>query len=199
MRVLVAGSEPVVLRAAASLAAHPDVAGVGLADANPPSGWNDRMVHAGNSRGYDVIVGRPHRRLRSVTSDGAGTITHASPVGLAMSLAAELSPGAVAAMTVPGRPRKSPSYFDFPDPVGRLLGTRDSTGVLVCPTEGGLAAAGASLRDRTLAVVDDPQFLAGVCLAAGALLGAHRGPVWEAAATYVAACEAFGLVRAESP
>lgn len=199
MRILVTGTGSVALRAAASLAAHPDVAGVGLADTNPPTGWSGRMVHAGNSRGYDVVVGRPHRRLPSVTSDDAGTVGQASPLGLARSLAATIGPGAVAAMTVAGKARRSPAYFDFPRPVGRVLGRRGEHGVLICPTDGDLAAAGAALGDLTVAVVDETLFLQGVCLAAGALLGPHRGPVWETAETYIAACEDLGLVRAESP
>ncbi len=198
MKVLVAGTEPVVLRAAASLAAHPDVAQIGLADANPPSGWGDRMVRAKTSRGYDLIVGRAHRTLRSITADGTGAVTHASPWGLARALAGGLGPGAVAALTVPGRSRRSPAFFDFPAPVGRLLGSPDEAGVLVCPDDGELAAAGGHNGNRTVAVVDHPAFLEGVCLAAGALLGAHRGPVWDSAEQYLSACEELGLVRAEA-
>jgi hypothetical protein len=51
---------------------------------------------------------------------------------------------------------------------------------------------------RILAVVDHPPFLEGVCLAAGVFLVAYPGPVWNQSERYLDACDAMGLVVAES-
>jgi hypothetical protein len=198
MRVLVTGDDQVALRAAASLAAHPDVAVVGVTDFAPPPGWAGRMTKAVSSHGFDVVVGRTDPTVRSVTVDTAGTVTYAGPIGLARSLGHRLSGTLRLAITEPGRPQRSPRFFDFPPPVGRLLSRPDTDGVERCPTEGPLAAVAAGDGSRILAVIDHPPFLAGVCLAAGVFLVSHPGPVWGQAERYLDACAAMGLVIAES-
>jgi hypothetical protein len=198
MRVLVTGDDQTALRAAASLAAHPDIAVVGVTDFNPPSGWAGRMTRATSSDGFDVVVGRSDTSVRSVTVDTAGTVTHAGPIGLAHCLGTRLSGAVRLAITEPGRSRRSPRFFDFPPPVGRLLSRPAPDGVERCPTEGALAAVAAGDGTRILAVIDHPPFLDGVCLAAGVLLVSHPGPVWDRPERYLEACADMGLVIAES-
>lgn len=199
MRVLIYGSDTVSLRAAASLASHPDIATVGLADANPPAGWGERVVRARRATGFDVIIGKPTKHTRSVTVGAGGTVTDASAVGLGRSLGVMLGEGSEVAMTEPGKPRRSLRYFDFPPPVGRLLVTREADATSICATDGTLAAVGAANRSTVLSIIDHPDFLGGVCLAAAALLPNHQGPVWKRAAEYLALCEQLGLVQATAP
>lgn len=198
MRVLVTGNDQAALRAAASLAAHPDIAVVGVTDFNPPPGWAGRMERASSSDGFDVVVGRADPAVRSVTVEAGGTVTHAGPVGMARCLGRRLTGAVRLAVTEPGRSRRSPRFFDFPPPVGRLLARPGPDGVERCPTEGDLAAVAAGDGTRILAVIDHPPFLDGVCLAAGVLLVTRPGPVWDQPERYLEACGAMGLVIAES-
>ena len=50
----------------------------------------------------------------------------------------------------------------------------------------------------SIAVIDDVLFLSGVCLAAGALLVGHTGPVWERADEYLDRVQSMGVLIAEA-
>lgn len=198
MRVLVEGADPTMLRAATALASHPDIESVGLADIDPPAGWGGRIHRSEAGEAFDRVVGGPRTGLLSVTAGPEGTISYASPLGLARALATRLGGRPRLAITEPGRPSRSDRWFDFPAPVGRLLVRHTVDGVDRCPIEEELAAVGANIGERTLAVVDQSGFLRAVCLAAGVFLEPEGGPVWKQPETYLAGCELLGLVIAES-
>ncbi len=196
MRVLVVGSDPIHLRAAAALAAHPDIAVVGLADAKPPASWKGRMIAARTTNGFDVVVGGSRPGVRSVTADHTGTVSMASPVGLVRALATRLPETTGLAVTTPGKPSRAAGHADFPAPVGRVTGVIEDNHVMVCPSQSELTAVMARTDHRILAVLDHRDFLEAVTLAAGVFL--RSGPVWEQAEVYLAACETMGLVIAEA-
>jgi hypothetical protein len=69
---------------------------------------------------------------------------------------------------------------------------------MLCPAQGRLAGVVVSDQSRSLAVIDDVLFLSGVCLAAGALLVGHTGPVWERAEEYLDRVQSMGVLIAEA-
>lgn len=206
MRVAVVVSDETGSRCASALLAHPAVELVGLLDADPPRSWGRRAVRAGDASGFDVVVGGDAVEAARVAGavlvvpgpapDDGLSVSYASPEGLARSLAEGLDSPVAVALTVPGPPARQGVPVGFPAPVGWVYAT-ERDGVLVAPVEG-LAAVAASDARRTRAVVDDPLFLAGVCLAAGALVSAVPGPVWARPEAYISAAEELGVVVAES-
>ena len=166
----------------------------------PPVSWKGLVRSASSTAGYDVIVDPdPGDRAPLVVTAGPAdvpAITHASPEGLARSLATRLA-NAVPVWTVPGKPRRAGRWYAFPSPVGSL---RAEGGVAT--VEGDLGGAGA-FGTTTLAVLDDARFLTAATMAAGALLAGTEAiagprPVWEMAEDYIAACEDLGLVIARA-
>lgn len=206
MRVAVVVSDEIGSRCASALLAHPAVELVGLVDADPPRSWGRRAVRSADASGFDVVVGEDAvgaaRAAGAVlvvpgpAPDDGPTVSHASPEGLARSLAEGLDPPVTVALTVPGPPARQGVPVGFPAPVGWVYAT-EKDGLLVASVEG-LAAVAAYDARRTRAVVDDPLFLAGACLAAGALVSAVPGPAWTRPEAYVAAAEDLGIVVAES-
>ena len=69
---------------------------------------------------------------------------------------------------------------------------------MLCPVQGSLAGVVVGDGVRTFAVIDDVLFLSGVCLAAGALLAGHSGPVWERAEEYLEHVQSMGVLIAEA-
>jgi hypothetical protein len=185
-------------RAAASLVSSPLVSAVGLIGKAPPKSWGKRATKISDASGFDVLVG-PADTVPNVTPDGSGTITFAGLTGLARALATRLS-GARITMdrTVTAADPGEGPFALFPEPLGAVRRTTRSEGVMLCPVQGRLAGVVVSDETRTLAVIDDVLFLSGVCLAAGALLAGHTGPVWERAEEYLERVQSMGVLIAEA-
>ena len=69
---------------------------------------------------------------------------------------------------------------------------------MLCPVQGNLAGVVVSDEHTSLAVIDDVLFLSGVCLAGGALLLGHSGPVWERAEEFLERVQSMGVLIAEA-
>ncbi len=211
MKVAVVVDGEAESRCASALLAHPRVELVGLVGVNPPASWGHRATRTEDGSGFDIVVGpgaaaslaRSAGAVLVVTGpppDDGPTVSFAGPEGLARALAAGLDEGASVALTIPGAPVRGGERVAFPAPLGWVMATRETgSDIFVAPVEGPLAAVAAFDRRRIRAVLDDRLFLAGACLAAGALAArGTRGPVWTRPDPYLAAVEDLGLVIAES-
>ena len=197
MRVVVDPVDEVHSRAAATLASSPLVTMVGLLAKTPPASWGSRAMRVEDSSGFDVVVG-PGPGHPNVTPDGTGTVAFAGLTGLARSLASRLGDGTTTLdRTVTSDVPGDGDYAMFPAPLGAVRRATRVDGVTLCPVDGKFAGVAVSDGDRLLAVVDDVWFVSGVCLAAGALLGSHVGPVWERAEQYLGLVESLGVLIAE--
>lgn len=124
----------------------------------------------------------------------------ASPVGLALALAARESDPQLVAVAHPdiddgGTTRTT----RFPDPLGRLDvrdAELDGRPVALAKSPNDFAACLAVGAGRRVTIVDDASFLSGVALAAGTAAG--EGPVWDSALPYLERAVEMGLVMAES-
>jgi len=185
-------------RAAASLVSSPLVSAVGLIDKAPPKSWGERATKISGTDGFDVLVG-PADGIPNVTPDGAGTIAFAGLTGLARSLATRLSGDRIQMDRTVTAPESGEGPFAlFPEPLGAVRRATRSEGVMLCPVQGSLAGVVVGDGARSLAVIDDVLFLSGVCLAAGALLAGHTGPVWERAEDYLDRVQSMGVLIAEA-
>ncbi len=185
-------------RAAASLVSSPLVTAVGLIDKAPPKSWGERATKITDPAGFDVLVG-PGDSVPNVTPDGSGSITFAGLTGLARALATRLTGNKITmdrTVTAPN-PGEGP-FALFPEPLGAVRRATRSEGVMLCPVQGSLAGVAVGDETRSLAVIDDVLFLSGVCLAAGALLFGHSGPVWERAEEYLERVQSMGVLIAEA-
>ncbi len=198
VRVAVDPVDEVHSRAAASLASSPLVTMVGLIGKSPPKSWGGRVMRTKDSGGFDVLVG-PATEVRNVTPDGSGVVGFAGLTGLARSLATRLSGDRVSMdRTVTSDEPGTGPYAVFPAPVGAVRRATKSEGVMLCPVSSQYAGVVVADGHETIAVVDDVLFLSGVCLAAGALLGDHVGPVWERADQYLDRVQSMGVLIAEA-
>ena len=198
MRIAIDPVDEVHSRAAASLVSSPLVSAVGLIDKAPPKSWGERATKTVGPTGFDVLVG-PTGTIPNVTPDGSGTITFAGLTGLARSLATRLEGDRLTmdrTVTAPD-PGEGP-FALFPEPLGAVRRATQSEGVMLCPVQGSLAGVVVGDGVRSLAVIDDVLFLSGVCLAAGALLVGHSGPVWERAEEYLERVQSMGVLIAEA-
>lgn len=197
MRVAVKPIDEVHSRAAASLVSDPRVGAVGMIGKKPPKSWGSRAHKVSDGSGFDVVAGSPGSR--TVSPDATGDISFAGLTGLARSLATRLDDVAVSLdRTVTAEVPGKGDYAIFPAPLGAIRRSVSVEGVMLCPTDGSMAGVSVSDGVRTLAMVDQVLFASGVCLAAGALLTGHEGPVWDAAEAYLGLCEDMGLVFAEA-
>ena len=198
MRIAADPVDEVHSRAAASLVSSPLVSAVGLIGKAPPKSWGARASKISDPAGFDIVVG-PADTTPSVTPDGSGTITFAGLTGLARSLASRLSDGRVTMdRTVTAADPGEGPFALFPEPLGAVRRSTQSEGVMLCPVQGRLAGVAVSDGTQSLAVLDDVLFLSGVCLAAGALLAGHTGPVWERAEEYLDRVQSMGVLIAEA-
>lgn len=198
MRVAIRVTDQLTSRAAGALAAHPQIEEVGLLGHRPGAGWEHRMRTVPDPQGFDILISsgpQPTFGCKLVVPGGADravqAVTHASPVGLARRLASELG-GATPAVTRFGKPLTWGRRVPFPSPIGWLRAREETDEVLVAPTELEVAGVVAFTTEEALGVVDDPAYLAAVCLAAGAFVRGF-GPVWEDAA-YLDAVRELGVV-----
>jgi hypothetical protein len=198
VRVAVNPVDEVHSRAAASLASSPLVTMVGLIGKSPPKSWGDRAMRVSDGRGFEIVVG-PDSGLANVTPDGSGVVTFAGLTGLARSLATRLH-GDVVAMdrTITADQPGTGPFALFPEPLGGVRRATLSEGVMLCPVSSKFAGVVVADGHETMAVVDDVLFLSGACLAAGALLGNHVGPVWERAEEYLDRVQSLGVLIAQA-
>jgi hypothetical protein len=198
VRVAIDPVDEVHSRAAASLVSSPLVSAVGLIDKAPPKSWGGRATKISDPAGFDVLVG-PGDVVANVTPDGSGTTSYAGLTGLARSLATRLTGDRVMldrTVTAP-EPGEGP-FALFPEPLGAVRRATQSDGVMLCPVQGSLAGVVVGDESTSLAAIDDVLFLSGVCLAAGALLVGHSGPVWERAEEYLERVQSMGVLIAEA-
>ena len=146
------------------------------------------------------VMAKPHQvPLVSDGDQAAGYVWGASPGGLAMAMAARESDPRLVAVAHPSLEGGSDQTVRFPKPLGRLsaadstLGGRRlararSTQFAACLVEGG---------SRSVSIVDDGAFLAGIALAAGVACVETGGAVWENPLPYLQAAVLMGLVMAE--
>jgi hypothetical protein len=185
-------------RAAASLVSSPFVTAIGLIDKPPPKSWGERATKISKSNGFDVLVG-PGRSGPNVTPDGSGSIAFAGLTGLARSLATRLNGKKITMdRTVTSVQPGTGPFALFPEPLGAVRRSTASEGVVLCPVQGRVAGVLVTDEHRSLAVIDDVLFLSGVCLASGALLAGHTGPVWERAEEYLDRVQSMGVLIAEA-
>ena len=198
VRVAVNPVDEVHSRAAASLVSSPYVTAVGLIDKPPPKSWGERATKVAGSSGFDVLVG-PGPNGPNVTPDGTGSIAFAGLTGLARSLAATLTGDRVTMdRTVTSTQPGTGPFALFPEPLGAVRRATMSEGVMLCPVQERLAGVVVSDERRSLGVIDDVLFLSGVCLASGALLAGHTGPVWERPEEYLDKVQSMGVLIAEA-
>lgn len=203
MRVAISFEDNSHYRAASILLSHPEIALIGLIDRNPPKAWGGRSVRVTGTEEFDVVIaeGGDHSATRVTVHemDGANAITEASPGGLLNVLGITAGTRDLYE-TVPGKEARKGERVTFPEPIGtrRVATMRDEIGLVPLPgTVKGLLARGSR---RQLAVVDDEAFLAGTCLAAGALLAGRgkAGAVSDHPELFLGACEDLGLVLSEA-
>lgn len=187
------------MRAASALVGDHRIERIGLLGRKPPASWGPRVVAITSPDGWDVCVGVSNPEATEVTVGPGGGVSWAGPTGLARCLGDRIGGDALLAGTVTGDPVDAVTRFAFPQPLG-WLGGELADGIHHCPTHGSVAAVMAVTSDgRSLAVLDEKEFLDGALLAAGVLLAVdgHRGPVWETPNRYLDLIADFGLVMAE--
>jgi len=205
--VLVTGD--IAVRAAHSLSAHPgidEVVVIGPA--------RSRSFHvATDAEDCDVLIGTgadaPTKArdlgVRLVwdgdePADGVA-VWGASPIGVALALAAREPDPRIVAVAHPDLEEGSDHQVRFPDPIGNLKVTDTTFGgkrVALARSDDELAACLAVGAERRVTIIDDGQFLAGIALAAAVdITGQGSFPVWDEALTYLKTTAAMGLVLAD--
>ncbi len=198
VRVAVDPVDEVHSRAAASLVSSPLVSAVGLIGKAPPKSWGRRATKVSDAGGFDVLVG-PDSDHPNVTPDGAGSVAFAGLTGLARSLATRLAGDRISMdRTVTATEPGTGPFALFPEPLGAVRRSTMSEGVMLCPVQGRIAGVVVGDSLRSLAVIDDVLFLSGACLAAGAVLSGHTGPVWERPEEYLERVQSLGVLVAEA-
>lgn len=165
--------------------------------------------------GFDVVVSRTASAIDVAARIGAAAVTGAevesavptvvgaSLMGWARALAVRMSDAGARVNRVsiahPGGPGTGNSLVEFPAPVGRLRGTvlQDLPyQIVVAQTESTWGTALVETSHGDQALVDDFNFLAPICLAAGVSLVPDAGlvRVWERPNEYLAKTEELGLV-----
>lgn len=208
MRIGVLVTGDVAVRAAHSLSPHPGIDEVVVI--GPARSRNFEVV--ADATGCDLLVGSgeeaPEQARRHGVPliwdgdhpDAGVSVWGASPQGLALALAAREEDPRLVAVAHPGLTAGNERRVRFADPVGNVEVTDVRYGDRIvavgrsAPSFAGCLAAG---PHRDVTIVDDASFLAGVALAAGALV-TDGGPVWGAALPYLQAAAAMGLVMAEA-
>lgn len=209
MRVGVLVSGDTSVRAAHSLSAHEtvdDVVVVGPARSRtfrvvPDAAECDLLVGVGadapsRARGLGVpLVWDGDNPEQGVAVWGA------SPVGLALALAAREPDPRIVAVAHPDLDEGSEHQVRFPDPIGSAKVADATFGgrhVALAKSPDRFAACLAVGAERRVALVDDGAFMSGIALAAGVDLVADSPlAVWEDALVYLQTAAAMGLVMAE--
>jgi hypothetical protein len=206
--VLVTGDSAV--RAAHSLAAHSvadEVVVVG-----PARSRDYRVVD--DASGCDLLVGTgseaPARARElgvpliwdSATPEEGVLVWGASPVGLALAVAAREPVPTLTAIAHPELEERGEQRIRFPAPVGRTqVGDIELAGRTVSAGRSTVAYASVIVESpaRSVTITDEGAFMAGITLAAGvAVVDGTPRPVWEDALAYLKVATEMGLVMAET-
>ncbi len=210
MRVGVLLAGDTVLRAAHSLAAHPDVDEVVVI--GPATSNSFRVVR--DAAECDLLIGTGKTapgRARDLgvrliwdgeTPEEGVAVYGASPQGLALAVAARESDPQLVAVAHPNLSDGRHQKVRFPDPVGVagvVDGMYSKRRVALGRSANQFAAVLTRGVARRVAIVDDAAFMSGIALAAGWAVAEPVAtvPVWDDALTYLKATTAMGLVMAE--
>lgn len=205
--VLVTGD--IAVRAAHSLSAHPGIDEVVVI--GPARSRSFKVVP--DADGCDVLIGTgdgaPDKARElgvrlvwdgDASADGV-VVWGASPVGVALALAAREADPRVVAVAHPDLDEGTDHQVRFPDPIGALKASDVTFGkrhVALAKSPDQLAACLAVGAERRVTIIDDGAFLSGIALAAGVAIVADRpGPVWDSALSYLQTAAAMGLVMAD--
>jgi hypothetical protein len=205
--VLVSGDTAV--RAAHSLSAHVSVEEVVVV--GPARSRSFRVVP--DATECDILIGtgiEAPARARSLgvplvwdgddPADGVA-VWGASPVGLALALAAREPDPRIVAVAHPDLDEGPGHRVRFPDPIGGVKVADATFGgrhVALAKTPDRFAACLAVGGERRVAIVDDGAFMSGIALAAGVdLVGDTAVAVWDDALVYLQTAATMGLVMAE--
>jgi hypothetical protein len=194
------------VRAAHSLAAHPDVEVVVI---GPATSKTYRVVADADE--CDLLVGTGPEAPGRAAELGVGLVwdgdtaergVHvfgAAPEGLALAMAARETDLQLVAVAYPWAEAREGRTARLPRPVGKVTLHDTKFGgrpIAIGPSTNSYAAALTSGVERRVTIVDDGAFLAGVALAAGTAVNIG-GAVWDDALTYLRAATEMGLVMAE--
>jgi hypothetical protein len=205
--VLVTGDTAV--RAAHSLNAHPGIDDVVVI--GPARSRSFRVVP--DAEGCDLLIGTGDAAPAKALSLGVPLIWDgdeqadgvmvwgASPVGVALALAAREPDPRVVAVAHPDLDEGTEHQVRFPDPIGSLKisnASLDGKQVALAKSPDQLAACLAIGAKRRVTVIDDGAFLSGIALAAGVDIASDEPQVvWEQALSYLQTAAAMGLVMAD--
>jgi hypothetical protein len=141
-----------------------------------------------------------------VESSPVPTVAGASLLGAGLAIAYRMDASGSdilrVAIAQPGNSPLGGEAIDFPPPIGRRRGTvlkESPVKVIAAASEDPWAAISVQANTGEQAVVDEYNFLAAVCLAAGLALIPPAGiiKVWDGSAAYLARAEELGLVAAQ--
>ena len=210
MRIGVLVTGDIAVRAAHSLSAHPEVDDVVVV--GPATSRSFKVVPT--AEGCDLLLGTgnsapPTARKHGVpllwdgeyTQEGVA-VWGASVAGLTLALAAREADARLVALADPSQDEHGDRKLRFPDPVSSL-GVSDVTyagrPLTVGKSPSEFSACLVVGSERTVTIVDQAHFLAGVALAAAVgVIGAEPVPVWNRALTYLNTATEMGLVMGES-
>ena len=209
MKVGVLVSGDTAVRAAHSLSAHLSVDEVVVV--GPARSRSFRVVP--DAAECDILIGsgtEAPARARSLglplvwdgdsPADGVG-VWGASPIGLALALAAREPDPRIVAVAHPDLDEGFDHQVRFPDPIGGAKAADASFGgrrVALAKSPDKFAACLAVGAERRVTIVDDGAFMSGIALAAGVdALGETPVAVWDRALDYLHAATTMGLVMAE--
>jgi hypothetical protein len=135
------------------------------------------------------------------TADEGVSVWGASPVGLALALAAREPDPRIVAAAHPEFEEGSDHQVRFPDPVGSVKVADATFGgrrVALAHSPDRFAACLAVGSERMVTIVDDGAFMSGIALAAAIdVLDGSPAAVWDRALPYLQAASAMGLVMAD--
>jgi hypothetical protein len=209
VRVGVLASGDTAVRAAHSLSAHSGVDEVVVI--GPARSRSFRVVPDASE--CDILVGSgadaPARARKlevpllwdGETAEEGVMVWGASPVGLALALAAREPDPRIVAAAHPEFDEGADHQVRFPDPIGPVKVADASFGgrrVALAHSPDRFAACLAVGSERMVTIVDDGAFMSGIALAA-AIEALDGGPVavWDRALPYLQAASAMGLVMAD--
>lgn len=210
MRIGVLVTGDTAVRAAHSLSAHPGVEEVVVV--GPATSRSFKVV--ATAEGCDLLVGTgdsapPTARKHGVpllwdgenVEDGV-VVWGASVAGLTLALASRETDTRLVALADPNQDEHNNRKLRFPDPVS-TLGVSNTTyagrPLTMGKSPNEFSACLVVSSKRSVTIVDQAHFMAGVALAAGVgVLGAEPLPVWNRALTYLNTATEMGLVMGES-
>lgn len=178
----------------------------------PAKSRNFRVV--ANANGCDYLLGSgpsaPERARKlgvPLVWDGAEpedgvVIWGASPRGLVLAMASRETDPRVVALAHPQESDGTTREVRFPDPVGPLMvddALFAGRPLAVGRSQNEFAACLITGSLRNVTVVEQSDFMSGICLAAGAMVAGDQPiPVWEKALDYLKAATAMGLLMGEA-